>query len=263
MTATGAPPDWSLPEGVDAALWNYAGEERLALNEDAYFHNHPLLRADRAVLEARFDRPGSLIDLGCGTGRLSVRFAELGFRVVAVDLSAPMLRAAAARAERSGVRVAPLRANLCRLECIPDQSFDYAISMFSTLGMIRGASARGRAIAEASRILRVGGRLALHAHNLWLNLRDSQGRIRLAKGLFRSLAGGDPIGDVRMTYRGVPNMYVHLFTWRELAGALKSRGFRIDEVLPIDEIDAEPIVFPRLAHSLRAGGWIVFCTRVR
>ena len=102
-----------------------------------------------------------------------------GFPVVAVDLSRAMLRAVGGQGRGEGLALLGVEANLCRLGCFPDATFDYALSMFSTLGMIRGATARSRALAEAFRILRPGGRLALHAHNLWLNLRDRQGR-RLA-----------------------------------------------------------------------------------
>ena len=63
------------------------------------------------------------------------------------------------KAAEAGVRCARVQANLCRLECLPDQSFDYAISMFSTLGMIRGPSVPAAGAAEARRILRPGGRL--------------------------------------------------------------------------------------------------------
>ena len=75
------------------------------------------------------------------------------------------------------------------------------------------------------------------------------------------LAGRPDVGDRRMTYRGIAGMEVHLFTWRELAKDLRSTGFRIDEVLPIDAVRARPILAPWLAHGLRAGGWIVFLTR--
>ena len=84
--------------------------------------------------------PGRLVDLGCGVGRHAIRFAGRGFRVVAVDLARPMLEMVGEKARSEGVELLRVEANLCRLGCFPDQSFDYALSMFSTLGMIRGAN---------------------------------------------------------------------------------------------------------------------------
>ena len=63
-----------------------------------------------------------------------------------------------------------------------------------------------------------------------------------------------------MTYRGISGMRVHLYRWGELKRALRDAGFRIDEVLPLDEISSTTIALPWLAHGLRAGGWIVFAT---
>ncbi len=261
MSGANPPPAWRLPTGVDAALWRYANTPRLAADEDAYFAGHPLFEADARALAARFTAPGPVVDLGCGAGRHSLGFAGRGFPVVAVDLSAAMLATVAAKAARLGVDVRCVQANLCRLGCFPDESFAYTLSMFSTLGMIRGAAARRQALAEARRILKPGGRLALHAHNAWLNLRDPQGRAWLLGQAWRTLLGRPDVGDRRMTYRGIAGMEVHLFRWRELAGDLKSAGFRVDEVLPIDAVHARPIAAPRLAQGLRAGGWIVFASR--
>lgn len=252
------PPAWQLPEGVNASLWQYAHTPRLAIEEDDYFAGHPLFVADAHALDARFTEPAPLIDLGCGSGRLAIRFARAGFPVVAVDLSQAMLRQLGARAREEGLSIGLLQANLCDLRSLPDASFAYALSMFSTLGMIRGAKARRHALAESFRLLRPGGRLALHAHNLWLNLQDPQGRRWLLGQVPRLLLRHPEAGDRRMTYRGIPNMVVHLYRWRELRDDLRSVGFLIDEVLPIDTIHARPIPFPRLLPSLRAGGWLLF-----
>ncbi len=227
------PPAWRLPPGVDDALWRYAHTPRLASEEDAYFAHHPLFEADSRALDARFVEPGPLVDLGCGTGRHALRFAGRGFPVVAVDLSASMLAEVAAKARGSTLPITCVQANLCRLGCFADGSFAYALSMFSTLGMIRGAGARRLALAEAYRVLRPGGRLALHAHNAWLNLRDAQGRAWLVGQALRKLLRRPGVGDRKMTYRGIAHMEVHLFTWRELSRDLRAVGFRIDEVLPM------------------------------
>ena len=257
------PPAWQLPDGVDAPLWRYAHTPRLAVEEDLYFAGHPLFERDAQLLDERFSTPGSLIDLGCGAGRHAIRFARRGFTVTAVDLSRSMLEVVIAKAHEAGVAgsISCLQANLCHLESVPDATFDLAISMFSTLGMIRGANARRRALGEACRILRPGGRLAIHAHNLWLNLRDPQGRRWLASHLAqRWLRRGD-LGGRRMTYRGVAGMEVHLYRWRELVHDLKSAGWRIDEAIPIDAVRASTIAAPWLLPQIRAGGWIVFASR--
>ncbi len=261
MTAGPPPPAWRLPEGVNPSLWEYAHTPRLATEEDEYFEGHPLFRADADALATRFVEPGPVVDLGCGAGRHSIQFARRGFPVVAVDLSAPMLGQLGAKAAEEGLKVDLVQANLCRLDCFPDGSFAYALSMFSTLGMIRGAGARRKALAEAHRILKPGGRLALHAHNAWLNLRDPQGRFWLIGQGLKFLAGRPDVGDRRMTYRGIPAMEVHLFSWRGLAGEIRRAGFQIDEVLPIDAVRARPLAATKLGHGLRAGGWIVFASR--
>ncbi len=261
MSAFRVPPAWRLPEGVDPPLWQYTHTPRLAAEEDAYFSEHPLFRVDARVLDERFTTPGRLVDLGCGAGRHALRFAGRGFTVAAVDLSRSMLEIVGQKARGARVEVLRVEANLCRLGCFPDGTFDYALAMFSTLGMIRGREARRRALGEFGRILRPGGRLALHAHNIWLNLRDRQGRAWLIEHAVRTLLRRDELGERRMTYRGIPGMRVHLYRWGELRRSLRRAGLRIDEVLPLDEVTAEPIRWPGMLHAVRAGGWIVFASR--
>jgi SAM-dependent methyltransferase len=261
MNLSRVPPAWRLPDGVDAPLWEYTHTPRLAAEEDAYFADHPLFRADERVLDERFVEPGRLVDLGCGTGRHAIRFARRGFDVAAVDLSRAMLEMVAFKARQWDLPVTTVQSNICRLGCFPDQTFDYALSMFSTLGMIRGRHSRRRALADARRILRSGGRIALHAHNLWLNLRNPQGRIWLWSQAPRAFFDRANLGDRRMTYRGIVGMNVHLYRWGELKRELRGAGLRIEEVVPLDEVSAEAIALPWLAHEFRAGGWIVFAAR--
>ncbi len=174
-----------------------------------------------------------------------------------------MLELVGAKARAEGIELGLVQANLCRLSCFPDAAFDYALLMFSTLGMIRGRAARRRALAEAARILRPGGRLALHAHNLWLNLRNSQGRRWLLAHLWRVVLERGSLGDRGMTYRGITGMQVHLYRWGELNRELRRAGFHIDEVIPLEEVSAAPCrrldsctKFARAAGLFLLGGGI-------
>ena len=261
MNFTRVPPNWRLPQGVDAPLWEYTHTSRLAAEEDAYFADHPLFQADERALDQRFVEPGRLVDLGCGAGRHAIRFGGRGFNVTAVDLSRSMLEMVGSKATQRGIELATVQSNLCRLGCFPDCVFDYALSMFSTLGMIRGREPRRRALAEACRIVRPGGRIALHVHNFWLNLRNRQGRSWLRSQAWPALFDRANLGDRRMNYRGIPGMKVHLYRWGELKRELRGAGFQIQEFLPLDEVSAAAIDAPWFAHNLRAGGWIVFATR--
>jgi ubiquinone/menaquinone biosynthesis C-methylase UbiE len=261
MNSMDVPPAWRLPEGVDAPLWHYTHTARLAAEEDAYFADHPLFRVDAEILDRRFANPGRLIDLGCGAGRHSIRFAIRGFDVTAVDFSRPMLEVVGHKAREEGVTLLRVQANLCHLAAFPDGQFDYALSMFSTLGMIRGRAARARALAEAARLLRRGGRIAIHAHNLWLNLRDPQGRSWLLRQIWDSAIHGREFGNRRMNYRGISGMSVHLYRWGELSREIRSAGLRIDEVLPLDEVTAAVLSPGYFANRVRAGGWIIFASR--
>jgi SAM-dependent methyltransferase len=256
-----SPPPWRLPPGVDRALWSYTQSERLAVEEAAYLDGHPLLETDARLVVERFQVPAPLADLGCGTGRIALRFARLGFPVAAVDLSAPMLRVLRIASRKAGLPILPLRLDLCRLGALRDHSFTYAVLLFSTLGMIRGRIARRRALAEAARIVRPGGCLALHAHNLWQNCHDPQGRRWLASQLGRSLISRGVVGDRWMTYRGIPELVVHQYRWRELRLDLRASGWRIAEVIPLDAARGAPIRHPRLWPTFRAGGWLVFAER--
>jgi SAM-dependent methyltransferase len=261
MNYTRVPPAWQMPEGVDGPLWQYTHTPRLAAEEDAYFADHPLFGADTRALDERFVIPGTLVDLGCGAGRHALRFAARSFSVVAVDLSRPMLEMVRSKAQASGITLVCAQANLCRLGFLPDETFDYALSMFSTLGMIRGRACRCRALVEAARILRSGGQLALHAHNFWLNLRDSDGRSWLRAQAWRALCDRSHLGDRRMDYRGISGMRVHLYRWGELKSDLKQAGFRTRDVVALDEVSSAPITVPWFLPNVRAGGWIVFAER--
>ena len=59
--------------------------------------------------------PKTLCDCACGTGSMSVRFAERGLRVTGVDLSEEMLARAQVKARKTGVMAMFVRQDMCEL----------------------------------------------------------------------------------------------------------------------------------------------------
>jgi SAM-dependent methyltransferase len=219
---------------VDRGLWDYVQDESLARGYDAGLVHSPLLRIDRSFAEQLFDRPGRLIDLGCGTGRLLIQFAQRGYWVLGVDLSEAMLEVAGDKARQASVVVHRLKANIVELDALSDGSFDYAACLFSTLGMVTGEAARRQVVAHVHRLLRPGGRFLLHAHNRWFNFWDPQGRQWLLRDLPRSISRHARAGDRLMpVHQGIAGLTLHLFTRREAIRLLRGAGFRIVEIRPL------------------------------
>lgn len=245
-------------------MWQYTQADHIAEQYDDYHSYNSLFDFDSAVLARHFAERGTLVDLGCGSGRLLMPFARRGYPCIAVDLSMPMLRVVGEKAARENVRVDRLRANIVELDCLAADSADYCICMFATLGMIRGAQSRHRALAHVRRILKPGGLLVLHVHNRWYNLFDPQGRWWLLSHLLESRVRGtlEP-GDKFFDYRGIPNMFHHVFTKWELTAALRRAGLEIVECIALDTQRRHALRWPWLLGRLRANGWIVVCRAPR
>jgi SAM-dependent methyltransferase len=245
---------------VTRSLWEYVQAPHIADDYDAYFQGNSLFDFDEAVLRRHFTRPGLLVDLGCGTGRLLVPFARRGFRGLAVDLSPHMLAIVGRKAADERLPIDRLLANMTELDCLRDAVADYCICMFSTLGMVRGRDNRLRVLSHARRIVKPGGKFILHVHNRWYNLLNPQGRRWLLVNFLNWLAGRptEP-GDKFFDYRGIPQMFLHIFTRRELKRDLLAAGFSIREFISLDTARRHALRHPWFFGRLRANGWIVVC----
>jgi len=258
-------PNWKLPTGVTRGVLDYAQSHSVADEYDDYHAQNPLFEFEEQVLREEFDRPGLVADLGCGTGRALVPLVRAGHRGLAIDLSGKMLDVVREKAEIDNLAISCLAANLVELsgsssEGVADQSVDYAICLFSTLGMIRGRANRRQALAHMHRILRPGGKLVLHVHNFWFNLRDGAGPWWVAKNLVQAARSSElEIGDKYFPYRGVPNFFLHVFRSGELRADLGAAGLTIRRWIPLDPTRRHALRMPHLAPTVRANGWIVVC----
>jgi ubiquinone/menaquinone biosynthesis C-methylase UbiE len=109
--------------------------------------------------ELRRSEHRRVLDLGCGAGRNAVPLAGLGCEVVGLDLSSPMLGAAAQRArdEQVGDRVHLLRGRMDEIP-VQDHSVDCVIA-HGIWNLARSVAEFRRALGEAARVSRAGAGL--------------------------------------------------------------------------------------------------------
>lgn len=120
--------------------------------------------APNAVLlrfaETERSRLGSpwVVDLGCGAGRNAIPLARSGWNVVGLDLSWPMLAAAAPRARDEGL--ARLHLVLAPMDEIParSRSFDFVIA-HGIWNLARSTTEFRRALLETARVAKPGAGL--------------------------------------------------------------------------------------------------------
>jgi ubiquinone/menaquinone biosynthesis C-methylase UbiE len=128
--------------------WEFASEERLAKPNEIFRAliqgENPEDVAFSAVAEGR---PERLLDVGCGPGELTQRFADSGALVCAIDISARMVELTQARG---------IDAQLADAEQLPfdDDDFDCVFAGW-VLYHVPGLD---RALDECARVLKPGGR---------------------------------------------------------------------------------------------------------
>jgi len=111
---------------------------------------------ESAIRAALADKPiRSLLDLGTGTGRMLELFGPDIERGLGLDLSLDMLALARARLDRAGLKHCSVRHGDIYDLALPRDSFDVVI-IHQVLHFLDDSA---RAIAEAARVLRPGGRL--------------------------------------------------------------------------------------------------------
>ena len=111
---------------------------------------------EAAIRDALGERPfRSLLDLGTGTGRMLELFGPLVERGLGIDLSLDMLQLPRARIERAALRHCSVRQGDIYDLSLPGGSFDVVL-VHQVLHFLDDGA---RAIREAARVLRPGGRL--------------------------------------------------------------------------------------------------------
>ena len=260
---------WQLPRGVSSGTWDYLAEPAIATEYDAYHGDHPLMQLDVALvseqLSALAARRGCstaellLADFGCGTARVARHLHSSGCRTLNIDLSQHMLATAAADLGTSE-RAALVHSNLVELEWLGDRVLDMSVCLFSSIGMIRGREHRIAFLRNVRRTLKEDGLFVLHVHNRGHSWLDPQGPGWLLRTWLKSKTTANwEYGDRVYVYRGLPQMFLHIYSRRELMRELRAAGFVGTNVLPINLQGSALMKSRSVTEYFRAGGFFALC----
>jgi len=118
-------------------------------------------------LEALFRRHGksikTVLDLGCGTGGHALVLAKRGYRVVGIDRSEDMIKAARRKAKKDGLKINFHRCSIQDLKL--NAVFDAVISMFAVLSYQNDNEDLALVCKNANRHRKRGGLFIFDAWN--------------------------------------------------------------------------------------------------
>jgi ubiquinone/menaquinone biosynthesis C-methylase UbiE len=99
-----------------------------------------------------------ILDLGCGDGTTAIPEAKLGAEVLGVDIARNLVEAGNRRAKEMGLTNCQFQqGDACKLEGIPDKSFDYVVSIFGAMF----APKPHDVAKEMVRVTKPGGKLVM------------------------------------------------------------------------------------------------------
>jgi len=235
-------------------------------SEDAYVSHYAeaavnigLWRSEEEVLKRCFQQDDTLVELGCGAGRIALGLWELGYRkVLGTDLARPMVTAARQIAQKLEYSV-PFRVADATELTFEDGIFDGAFFGFNGLMQIPGGALRRQALREIRRVVRAGGKLVFTTHDrafggkpgFWENEERVWGREEQDERLVE-------FGDI-LTPSDHGDIYIHIPTREEVLNDIKATGWVLIDDRMRSEITEEPADV--LSFSVDCRFWVVANTR--
>ena len=216
---------------------------------------------------------GPVVELGCGTGRVSLPMARAGAHVLGVDRSASMLARARKRTRlaKPGAHLHLVRGDI-RFLPFPAASVSLVAAPYGVLQSLLDDDALDAALASAFRVLKKGGTFAVDMVSdlvswqeyerrvkLRGTMRGSQARITLIESVRQDRSRGVTVFDQEFIERRGSRRHVHAFSIsfrtvsvQEMTRRLELAGFAVSAVL--GDYDGGP-------WDPRADVWLIVARR--
>lgn len=168
-----------------------------------------------------------VLDIGCGPGWITTRYARGGAEVTAVDLTPKAVELTKSHLEALGLNAEVREGNAETLP-LPDDAFDLVVSS----GVLHHTPDTRKAFEETFRVLRPGGRAKITLYRK--GVLHSRAVFPLVKGLMRLLSVGHPgarkmyaqnVDEFVRQYDGEDNPVGIAMTNRDWRSMLESCGF--------------------------------------
>jgi SAM-dependent methyltransferase len=104
---------------------------------------------------------GRVLELGCGTGRVTIPVARAGATIIGIDRSAPMLMRARRRLRRAGVSALLLRGDIRHLPFPRRVKFDLVMAPYGILQSLTRERDLRATLESVSDVVRPGGLFAI------------------------------------------------------------------------------------------------------
>ena len=214
-----------------------------------------LWRSEEKVFTRLFQPEQSILELGCGAGRIAIGLYELGYRnVLASDFSREMVAGARHLAKMLEYAIPFRVCDATELE-FEANVFDGAIFGFNGLMQIPSQAGRERALSEVRRVLRPGAWFCFTTHDRERSPHQAfwaAEQARWAAGTQR--AELEVFGDrAETTEDGLH--FMHVPTQAEMTQLLEKVGFRLEATAMRSELAQEPAAVEAFADDCRF--WVV------
>ena len=189
----------------------------LPLYEDADFYNLEFAERDQEIpffQKMAQQSPGPVLEVACGTGRLTLPIARAGVDIDGLDVSAPMLESARHRSEAEGLSVAWLHQDCRKMEL--SRRYGLVFSATNALQHLHDVESVTAFFRSAARALTPDGRLIIDVFHPSMEKLSRPAGDRYAHKSFADAEGRQV--DVEITREYLPDRQILHFDLRYFSG---------------------------------------------